>query len=80
LELVPSGFLHFHSVTASIQTHCYMNEYSQSRSQSYIKTDSQSVSLGVEPNLGLLTRDLFVVVVVVVVVESFCLVIWGHPL
>jgi hypothetical protein len=30
-----------------------------SQSQSYITTDSQSVSLGVEPNLGLLTRDLF---------------------
>jgi hypothetical protein len=30
----------------------------QSQSQSYITTDSQSVSVGVEPNLGLLTRDL----------------------
>jgi hypothetical protein len=30
----------------------------QSQSQSYITTDSQSVCLGVEPNLGLLTRDL----------------------
>jgi hypothetical protein len=28
-------------------------------SQSYITTDSQSVCLGVEPNLGLLTRDIF---------------------
>jgi hypothetical protein len=38
-------------------------EVSQSQSQSYITTDSQSVSqsvcLGVEPNLGLLTRDIF---------------------
>jgi hypothetical protein len=33
----------------------------------------QSVSLGVEPNLGLLTRDLYFF-------ESFCLVIWGRPL
>jgi hypothetical protein len=31
----------------------------QSQSQSYITTDSQSVCLGVEPNLGLLTRDFF---------------------
>jgi hypothetical protein len=29
------------------------------QSQSYITTDSQSVSPGVEPNLGLLTRDIF---------------------
>jgi hypothetical protein len=40
-----------------------MESQSQSQSQSYITTDSQSVSqsvcLGVEPNLGLLTRDLF---------------------
>jgi hypothetical protein len=26
---------------------------------SYFKTDGQSVCLGVEPNLGLLTRDIF---------------------
>jgi hypothetical protein len=32
---------------------------SQSQSQSYFTTDSQSVCLGVEPNLGLLTRDFF---------------------
>jgi hypothetical protein len=31
----------------------------QSQSQSYVTTDGQSVSLGVEPNLGLLTRDIF---------------------
>jgi hypothetical protein len=30
----------------------------QSQSQSYFTTDSQSVCLGVEPNLGLLTRDI----------------------
>jgi hypothetical protein len=30
-----------------------------SQSQSYITTDSKSACLGVEPNLGLLTRDLF---------------------
>jgi hypothetical protein len=30
-----------------------------SQSQSYFTTDGQSVSLGVEPNLGLLTRDNF---------------------
>jgi hypothetical protein len=29
-----------------------------SQSQSYITTDSQSVYLGIEPNLGLLTKDL----------------------
>jgi hypothetical protein len=29
------------------------------QSQSYFTTDSQSVCPGVEPNLGLLTRDLF---------------------
>jgi hypothetical protein len=28
--------------------------------QRYIATDSQSVSLGVEPNLGLLTRDIYI--------------------
>jgi hypothetical protein len=32
---------------------------SQSQSQSYFATDSQSVRLGVEPDLGLLTRDNF---------------------
>jgi hypothetical protein len=47
-------------------------ETHQSQSQSYITTDSQSVSPGVEPNLGLLTRDLFF--------ESYCPVIWGRPL
>jgi hypothetical protein len=30
-----------------------------SQSQSYITTDGQSVCLGVEPNLELLTRDIF---------------------
>jgi hypothetical protein len=30
-----------------------------SQSQSHITTDGQSVCLGVEPNLGLLTRDIF---------------------
>jgi hypothetical protein len=34
-----------------------------------------TVSLGVEPNLRLLTRDLFFFSF-----ESFCLVIWGRPL
>jgi hypothetical protein len=32
---------------------------SHSQGQGYITTDSQSVCLGVEPNLGLLTRDIF---------------------
>jgi hypothetical protein len=32
---------------------------SQSQSQSYFTTDGQSVRLGVEPNLGLLTREIF---------------------
>jgi hypothetical protein len=36
-------------------------------------TVSQSVSLGVEPNLGLLTRDFFFF-------QSYCLVFWGRPL
>jgi hypothetical protein len=36
-------------------------------------TVSQSVSLGVEPKLGHLTREIFFY-------ESFCLVIWGRPL
>jgi hypothetical protein len=31
---------------------------SQSQSQSYFTTDGQSECLGVEPNLGLLTRDI----------------------
>jgi hypothetical protein len=35
-------------------------------------TVSQSVSLGVEPNLELLTRDFFF--------ERYCPVIWGRPL
>jgi hypothetical protein len=34
---------------------------------------SKSVSLGVEPNLGLLTREIFFF-------ESHCPVIWGRPL
>jgi hypothetical protein len=38
-------------------------------------TVSQSVSLGVEPNLGLLTRYLFFFFF-----ESYCPVIWGRPL
>jgi hypothetical protein len=38
-------------------------------------TVSQSVCLGVEPNLGLLTRDLFFFFF-----ESHCPVIWGRPL
>jgi hypothetical protein len=53
---------------------------SESQSQSYITVtlhDSQSVSqsvcLGVEPSLGLLTRDLFFF-------ESHCPVTWGRPL
>jgi hypothetical protein len=48
----------------------------QSQSQSYITTDSQSLSPGVEPNLGLLTRDIFLSFFF----ERFCLVIWGRPL
>jgi hypothetical protein len=36
-------------------------------------TVSQSVCLGVEPDLGLLTRDNFFL-------ESYCFVIWGRPL
>jgi hypothetical protein len=37
-------------------------------------TVSQSVYLGVEPDLGLLTRDIFFLF------ESHCPVIWGRPL
>jgi hypothetical protein len=37
----------------------YSHSVSQRQRQRYIATDSQSVSLGVEPNLGLLTRDIF---------------------
>jgi hypothetical protein len=40
-------------------------------------TVSQSVRLGVEPDLGLLTRDNFFFFFIF---ESYCLVIWGRPL
>jgi hypothetical protein len=36
-----------------------LRDFAIGQSQSYITTDSQSVCLGVEPNLGLLTTDLF---------------------
>jgi hypothetical protein len=37
---------------------CILNRIGQSQSQNHIATDSQSVSLGVEPHLGLMTRYL----------------------
>jgi hypothetical protein len=40
-------------------------------------TVSQSVCIGVEPNLGLLTRDLFFFFFVF---EIYCPVFWGRPL
>jgi hypothetical protein len=44
-----------------------------SQSQSHISTDSQSVCLGVEPRLGLMTRYLFFI-------ESYNPVHMGRPL
>jgi hypothetical protein len=44
-----------------------------SQSQSHIATDGQSVSFGVKPNLGPMTRYLLLF-------DSYGLVIVGHPL
>jgi hypothetical protein len=62
-------FSHYHDIYIT-------RSQSQSQSQSYTLqlTVSQSVSLGVEPNLGLLTRDNFFFF------ESHCPVTWGRPL
>jgi hypothetical protein len=55
------------SYSTTQQTHC------QSQSQSHIATDGQSVSLGVEPHLRLMTRYLFLF-------DSYSLVIVERPL
>jgi hypothetical protein len=45
----------------------------QTQSQSHIATDSQSVSLGVEPHLGLMTR-------ILILFDSYGLIFVGRPL
>jgi hypothetical protein len=49
------------------------SSWSQSQSQSYIATDGRSVSLGVEPHLGLMTRYFHYCLTVTV------LLLWGGP-
>jgi hypothetical protein len=49
------------------------NKLSQSQNQSHIATESQSVCLGVEPRVGLMTRYSFLI-------ESYSPVHMGHPL
>jgi hypothetical protein len=63
--LILNFYLHSRRFRVKVETDCTelssvnagIPQGSQSQSQSYITTDSQSVCLGVEPNLGLLTRD-----------------------
>jgi hypothetical protein len=64
----------FHRLTFNWQlNYNWTLNSSQSQSQSHIVTDDQSVSLGVEPNQGLMTRYLLLF-------HSYVLVIIRHPL